>query len=49
MAKYKQLGTTKRTYVIVRNEKGKMARVTVRNLSRKLRYIIWDRVVKPAR
>ena len=47
MAKYKQIGTTKKC--IARNQERKVAQVVVRNLWKKLRYVYSDRAAKPAR
>ena len=47
MAKYKQLGTTKK--FIAKNQEGKVAQVAVRNLWKKLRYVYSDSAAKPAR
>ena len=46
MAKYKQLGTTRK--IIARNQEGKVAQVVVRNLWKKLRYVNRDSVARPA-
>ena len=47
MAKYKQLGTTKKIHS--KKSRGKVAQVAVRNLWKKLRYVYRDRAAKPAR